>query len=181
MKKHISKKRVFFKILIALTVLSSMLVSTLLGVTKAEYFKSLAKQFDLMMEPDLNLEYYLYDATTPNGSTFGSETGVYRNAKSFKQLISTGIHSNSDSKTTIGSKPYNNANHIIYRVKIPVTEAGYYTLDFLTYMTLGNPSEEAEYANGDFYIILLFHIDFRAKNFAPTFLHPYFLHPNFLL
>lgn len=41
------KKHYFFKALIALTVLSAILLSTFLGVTKAEYFKSLSKQIGL--------------------------------------------------------------------------------------------------------------------------------------
>ena len=92
------KKRVFINILVALLLLSSILVSLLLGVTKAEYFKKISKKVDFEVNPDLKFEYLVYDAqatkddsktTKVDEAEYTLETGVYENATSFVQPILT--------------------------------------------------------------------------------------------
>lgn len=136
--KKIKKTKKFkigfiLKTIVVLIALSAMLVNALLGVTKSEYFKSLSKKLDLEITPDLGLEYYLVDAN-PEGSTSGyhesdvyhAKTGVYKNAESILQHIAVGA---ADTKTISGKKYYF-GDSIVYQIKIPVDEAGYYTLDF---------------------------------------------------
>ena len=55
------KKRILMT-LVTLTLLSSMILCALLGVTKAEYFKILSKDLSFEAIPDLELEYYIYHA-----------------------------------------------------------------------------------------------------------------------
>ena len=79
------KKRAFFTTLITLTLLSAMLLSFFLGVTKAEYFKSMSQKLGFEAIPDLGLEYYLFDGNTEgttgnnNAKTYHGKTGVYKN------------------------------------------------------------------------------------------------------
>ena len=147
---------VLLKTAVVLLVLSAMLLSAMLGVTKAEYFKTLSKKLDLELMPDLALEYYLYDAN-PKGSTVGNnesttyhvKTGVYKNSKSILQPIAVG-HKDPKTNETYWGK-YNNqpikylfGDSIIYQIKIPVDESGYYTLDFTVDFLFGgsqNPYE----------------------------------------
>lgn len=134
MKKHFSKKRLFLKILVVLTVLSSILVSSLLGVTKAEYFKSMSKKFDVESKPDLSLEYLIYDAPVYSGNApYELETGVYKDSTNFVQPVIIGTNNN----ITIGSNTVPYGGGIAYKIKIPVSETGYYSLDFQTYMRAG--------------------------------------------
>ena len=100
------KKRSFLIILVALTLLSTILLSSILGVTKAEYFKKLSKALDFEASPDLKFQYNLYI----NGN---KTTGVYKNSKNISQEFTK---SSSD-------KDY-------LKIKIPVTEVCYYTLSF---------------------------------------------------
>ena len=134
MKKHFSKKRLFLKILVALTVLSSILVSSLLGVTKAEYFKSMSKKFDVELKPDLRLEYLIYDAPVYSGNaSYELETGVYKDSKNFVQPVIIGTNNN----ITIDTNTVPYGGGVAYKIKIPVSETGYYSLDFQTYMRAG--------------------------------------------
>ncbi len=136
------KKSAFLKILVALAVISSILLSSILGITKAEYYKTLSKTLDFESKPDLMLEYYLYDANayTGTGSTvYEGENGVYENAESFTQTIVIGTKDNTDKQlkmaTSTGGYESNKAyvkcgKSIVYQIKIPVDETGYYTLDY---------------------------------------------------
>ena len=47
------------KTIVVLIALSAMLINALLGVSKAEYFKSFSKKLDLEVSPDLSFQYYL--------------------------------------------------------------------------------------------------------------------------
>lgn len=151
------KRNVLLKSLVALTLLSAMIVSALLGTSNAEYFKTLKKKLDMEIIPDRNLEYYLYDADDRLGGIYSPETGVYKNAESFDQFIIPGSGDGKNGalndKVTIGGTEYNSGKNVVYQVKIPVDETGYYTLDFLTYMTLGTPDQLAEYNSRVFYTL----------------------------
>ena len=133
------KKRLFLKILIALAVLTSILISSLLGVTKAEYFKIISKSVDFEAKPDLYLEYYLVDSSshTSTDKPATVSKGVYNDAGSFVQPIRVGRYNT----TTINSKTYYLGSDIVYQVKIPVDETGYYTLDFNVDFLFG-PTQE---------------------------------------
>ena len=136
-------RRMLLKTLIAVTLLSALMVSTFLGVTKAEYFKSFKKKIDLEMSPDMKLEYYLYDGKERNLSEFTEKRGSYEDDKGFIQWIQSGTATSYNGKY--------NAENVVYQVKIPVSETGYYTLDFYTFMRLGKPTEN--YESSDFYTI----------------------------
>ena len=144
------------KTIVVLIALSAMLINAMLGVSNAEYFKTLSKKLDLEAMPDLALEYYLYDAN-PEGSTVGNnesttyhvKKGVYKNNKNILQPIAVG---HKDPKTNekywgkYNNKPieYFFGDSIIYQIKIPVDESGYYTLDFTVDFLFGgsqNPYE----------------------------------------
>ena len=122
------KLKVLLRVLIALTLLTTIILTTLLGVTKAEYYKSFKKKIDLEMSPDLKLEYYLYDSKSNDSTEYSAERGSYENGRSFTQTIIIG--KNSASKQTIGSTEKFTGLMVIYQVKIPVTETGYYSLNF---------------------------------------------------
>lgn len=152
----IMKKRVFLKILVAITVLTSILLSSLLGVSKAEYFKELSSPtLSIEAEPDLSFRYYLYDCDSidaPSGS-YSGKWGVYPTSKTFKQRIIVGQKGNG-SKASIAVNEYNEStkkwasaagnrnsylgDNLIYQIQIPVDETGYYTLhftvDFIRYL-----------------------------------------------
>ena len=137
------KKRIFLRALVALTVLSSMLLSILLGVSDALITKTLSKKLSFETIPDLDMEYYLYDADTTASTSYEEERGVYKNAHSFKQEIIVGVYGKDDEnyksvtyedlQNTAGStekaKIYFGRN-VVYQIKIPVDESGYYTLHF---------------------------------------------------
>lgn len=150
------KKRVFLKILVAITVLTSILLSSLLGVSKAEYFKELSSStLSLEAEPDLSFRYYLYDCDSidaPSGA-YSGEWGVYPTSKTFKQRIIVGQKGNgstasgavneyneSTSKWETSADNRNSylGDNLIYQIQIPVDETGYYTLhftvDFIRYL-----------------------------------------------
>ena len=143
------KKRIILKTIVALAVLSAVLVSSLLGVTKAEYFKTLSKKLDFDVKPDLALEYILVDADDQDSSTdnktdrarttYSKKQGVYENAESFVQPITIG---KKDAETINGTSTFSGEN-IVYKVKIPVDETGYYSLDFNTYMLAGLSENES--------------------------------------
>ena len=94
---------------ISLLLLTSMLLSTMLGSVNAKLFKSIKKNLSLEVSPDLNLSYYLKDELNTSGIE-----GSYKNSKNISQPIKT----LNDTVTTA------------YRIKIPVDEVGYYTLSF---------------------------------------------------
>ena len=155
------KKHTFLKCLVAILLLTSMLLTMFLGVTKSEYFKSFSKELDIEAKPDLMLEYYLYDGSSTGGKGFKETQGVYKNAESFSQKVivgrnnayDEGIYSNAEwnNGTTLpfygdgypdneagnlvsqGSEKVNikyNGEGIIYQIKLPVDETGYYVLNF---------------------------------------------------
>ena len=154
------KKRSFLIILITITLLSSILLSSILGVTKAEYFKKLSKALDFEAKPDLALQYYLYDAvvhaddtTTKNvneAENYESETGVYKDAQNILQTIvvgekdpkqNTAYWKYKDEKNAVHYPKYFFGDSIVYQIKIPVDEAGYYTLDFTVDFLFGGSQE----------------------------------------
>ena len=144
------KKNVFFKILIAVLVLTSILLSSLLGVTKSEYFKTFSKSVDIETKSDLMLEYYLNDANTPgtaytdgehNSDTYHEKSGVYKDAENILQPIVVG---KKDIKTVSGANYYF-GDSIIYQIRVPVDESGYYTLDFTVDFLLGPMEDEHKY------------------------------------
>ena len=137
---------VLLKTVVVLLVLSAMLLSAMLGVTKAEYFKSFKKKLDLEAMPDLVFEYYLVDAN-PKGEisgnhgsdTYYEKNGVYKNAESILQHIAVG--GKDSHKKTINGNSYFFGDDIVYQIKIPVTETGYYTLDFTVDFLFGVNNE----------------------------------------
>ncbi|MBE6533593.1 MAG: hypothetical protein E7678_01295, partial [Ruminococcaceae bacterium] len=142
------KKRVFLKILVALVLLTSILVSSLLGVSKAEYFKSYAKSLDFEAKPDLSLEYYLYHSPTRNKDKYEVDRGAYKNSHSFVQYIGTAAV---ESLGHNGDRAVSKDTKVVYQVKIPVTETGYYTLDFTSNFLLGGDTQTAQYGGTEFY------------------------------
>ena len=155
------KKRAFIKILVAMVLLSSILVSSLLGVTKAEYYKKLSHKLDFEYKPDLMLEYYLYDNssyTSTSKSDLAGENGVYKNAEKFVQTIVVGKtysinnkkYAQSDGSLHAADTRYTGGD-IVYQIKIPVDETGYYTLDFNSYFRFGGDDKSTDYTNREFY------------------------------
>lgn len=143
------KKRVFLRALVALALLSSIMLSSLLGVTNAEFFKKLSRKLDFEIKPDLAFQYYLVDADTPNSgyndsehnsdATYQVKTGVYKNGKNILQPITVGIPS-SDARTIAGVTYYF-GDSVVYQITIPVDEPGYYTLNFNVDFYLGNTQD----------------------------------------
>ena len=158
------KKRILMT-LVTLTLLSSMILCALLGVTKAEYFKMLSKKLDFEVMPDLPLEYYLYHAkvddpkTTTNESlVYAPERGTYKDAENFIQWLRPGHLTSSEvvektNENGTGGTNVKSGKEMVYQIKVPVNETGYYTLDFLTYILFGNDKEGASYLSTDFYTI----------------------------
>ena len=101
--------RVILFSLISLLLLTSMLITAMLGNVKAEYFKSLSTSLDFEAVPDLALEYYIKDGNNSSG-----KKGMYGETKNIQQTIKT--------LATPGNT--------IYQIKIPVCEEGYYQLSF---------------------------------------------------
>ena len=50
------KKHAFLKCLVAILLLTSMLLTMFLGVTKSEYFKSFSKELDIEAKPEISYE-----------------------------------------------------------------------------------------------------------------------------
>lgn len=135
------------KTIVVLIALSSMLLNSILGVTKSEYFKSLSKKLDLEVNPDLKFEYLVYDAqatkddtktTNVDEAAYTLETGVYESVTNFVQPITI---SDKD-KVTIGNKTVEYGGGVAYKIKIPVDETGYYSLNFTTYTLAGLSGNE---------------------------------------
>ena len=70
--------------LISLLLLTSMLITAMLGNVKAEYFKSLSTRLDFEAISDLAFEYYIKDGNNSSGTK-----GVYGETKNIKQTIKT--------------------------------------------------------------------------------------------
>ena len=169
------KKRIFLKSLLAIALLVSLLLSTVLGTSNAQYFKEFFSQ-PITMEgkPDLTLQYYLYDYHSTGGNAsdkvMESEYGVYKNSSNFTQNIVVGRDAQitgsfydganwkstdpSKNKGLSGKDSYTNADldytkyigeKIIYQIKIPVDETGYYTLDFAVDFLKKNTTQEEEF------------------------------------
>ena len=102
-----------------------MLLSIMLENTNAALIKSLSKKMSIETVPDLYWEYYLHDATSTSASTYKSKYGVYKNTRNFSQNILVGKEIGTTAKDT----EYVGKN-VIYQIKIPVSEAGYYNLNF---------------------------------------------------
>lgn len=72
------KKKSLLITLVALTLLSSMLLSSILGVTKAEYFKTLSKKLDFEVMPDMiagsNNLAYNFSLTTTNVTVYSPQS-----------------------------------------------------------------------------------------------------------
>lgn len=94
---------------ISLLLVTSIILSTILGSVNAKLFKSFLKNIDFEVLPDLSFSYYLNDANNANGIT-----GVYKNTSSITQNVKT-------LPETVKT---------LYRIAIPVDESGYYTLKF---------------------------------------------------
>ena len=133
-----------FRAAVALSVLFCVLVSTFLGVSKAEYFKGLTRDLDVEISPDLKFSYYLYAAESVDSlhNTNMTGKGVYTTSRNFTQQITIGktcrtpylgLYAGAD-WTTDGSGDPNKDNHtgenIVYQIKVPVDEEGYYSLNF---------------------------------------------------
>ena len=101
---------------VSLLLLTSIVISTMLGSVNAALFKSLSKKLTFEAAPDLMLKYYLDDKDA-------AETGVYKNSKSISQ----------DFQFTAA-----NGIGVRYHIAIPVFEEGYYTLKFGVEFSGGN-------------------------------------------
>lgn len=144
-----------FRAAVALSVLFCVLVSTFLGTSKAEYFKGLKRSFDVEISPDLKFEYFLWAAssTSATSNSDRSGTGVYNTSRSFTQRVTVGKVTAKPSG--IGTKSYNGSSWvaesdsnndytgegIVYQIKVPVDEVGYYTLDFTVDFTFLNTEQ----------------------------------------
>lgn len=156
------KKQIFLKTIVAITLLSAMLVSLLLGMTNAEYLKSLSKKFDIELKPDLMLEYYLLDADTITSAyaNYNPERGKYKNAKSFQQKIIIGKANSVKLENTAGADKIDIflGDDVIYQIKIPVSETGYYTLNFTSEFLFADADEPTyrdsnKFVEDDFFTI----------------------------
>ena len=147
------KKQTVIKVLVAALLLFSILLSSLLGVSKAQYFKSFSKKLDFETSPDLSWHYYLYDATLDDNkvptNVYSGKTGVYENFKNISQPIIVGQkkqHSSGAGEAIYLDAKWAKKEHnptfdgtdslkyfgedIVYQITIPVDETGYYNLDF---------------------------------------------------
>ena len=147
------KTSVVLKTIVVLIALSSMLLNTMLGVSKAEYFKTFSKKFDFEANPDLKFEYLVHDSNgvTAENSTdrsvnytgYTTKTGVYDSSKSFVQEIVIGGNKD-DYIPKDGDKPYDiniieiNGSNIEYGGGL-LSNDGEYTLyqDAITRPTSG--------------------------------------------
>ena len=109
MKKRVL--RVILFSLISLLLLTSMLITAMLGNVKAEYFKSLSTSLDFEITADLPLRYKIKDDNNTSGTV-----GVYTDSKSISQVIKLG--------TTV------TAANAIYEIEFPLSETGLHAVDF---------------------------------------------------
>ena len=139
------------KTIVVLIALSAMLINAMLGVSKAEYFKSISKKLDFESSPDLKFEYLVYDAQATKDDTkttkvdeaaYTLETGVYENATSFVQPITISNKHTITINTKSGSETVAYGGGVAYKIKIPVDETGYYSLNFMTYTLAGLSGNE---------------------------------------
>ena len=101
--------------LISLLLLTSMLITAMLGNVKAEYFKSLSTRLDFEAIPDCAYRFYLSDAN-------GAKSGVYETANKFEQSF-----------TFAGST----GSGVRYHIALPIKEAGTYELTFTSDIAKG--------------------------------------------
>ena len=116
-RKH-TLKVIFFSV-VSILVLTSMLLSVMLGSTNAALIKSLSKNVQIQAIPDLPWEYYIKDGVNTSGIV-----GAYKNGKNISQTITTS----------------STAANTIYRIAIPVDQEGYYTLSVEVDFWLGTDS-----------------------------------------
>ena len=109
MKKRVL--RVILFSLISLLLLTSMLITAMLGNVKAEYFKSLSTSLDFEITEDLPLRYKIKDDNNTSGTV-----GVYTDSKSISQVIKLGA--------TV------TAANAIYEIEFPLSETGLHAVDF---------------------------------------------------
>ena len=107
--------RVILFSLISLLLLTSMLITAMLGNVKAEYFKSLSTSLDFEAVPDLAYRYFLADAN-------GHESGAYKNGNEFEQSF-----------TFAGST----GSGVRYQIALPIKETGTYELTFTSDIAKG--------------------------------------------
>lgn len=105
---------------ISLLLVTSIMLSTMLGSVNAKLYKTLLKSLDFEVVPDLAFSYYLKDNLNSSGIT-----GSYKNTASISQGIQT----------------FSNTVNTLYRIAIPVDESGYYTLKFTVNILRGDASE----------------------------------------
>ena len=113
MKKIKFTLKVVLMSAVSLILLTSVLLSSMVGSVNAALVKSLSKKLDFNVIPDSVWRYYLDDKDEP-------EMGIYKNAKSIKQ----------DFEFTESSDNGCSAEDVIYHIAIPVYETGKYILEF---------------------------------------------------
>lgn len=113
--KRVNKRRGFgiiVKSLVAAVLVTSIVISTLFGSVGAEFVKSLSKSVDFEAAADIPWSYHLVDYSGENNAK-KTTTGYYIDYKNIEQNI------------VIKAQQYP-----VYQIKVPVSEAGLYTLDF---------------------------------------------------
>ena len=111
----------------SLLLLTSFLLSTLLGSVRAEYFKKLSTTLDFEAIPDLTLKYYLDDKDA-------AETGVYPQAKEITQPFQF--------TETTGSE-------VRYHIALPIEYTGLYKLDFAVDFAKGDTYNTTAFYTAD--------------------------------
>ena len=122
--KRVNKRRGFgiiVKSLVAAVLVTSIVISTLFGSVGAEFVKSLSKSVDFESAADIPWSYHVRDGSNKNG-----KTGYYTDYKNIEQKINV---SGDDSP--------------VYQIKVPVSEAGLYNLDFTVDFLKEGDSEQA--------------------------------------
>ena len=109
MKKAKLTLKIVLTSVVSILLLTSMLLSTMLGSVNAALVKSLSKKLDFEIIPDLSFGYYLKDNVNTSG-----KTGAYMHTRNISQSITT----------------LSTPGNTLYRIKVPAEEVGYYTLSF---------------------------------------------------
>ena len=120
MKKARLTLKIVLTSVISLLLVTSIMLSTILGSVSAKLYKTLSKSLDFEVVPDLAFSYYLKDNLNSSGIT-----GSYKNTASISQGIQT----------------FSSTVNTLYRIAIPVDESGYYTLKFTVNILRGDASE----------------------------------------
>ena len=143
------KFNAFLKILVAIMLLTSIIITTLFSTTNAEFFKSFNKKLDLELVPDLRLQYYLRDSISTSAGSgsdqFNKKYGYYDTAEGFSQTIVIGKNTAKKvdgTNLTYGGSYLYCGQAIVYAIAIPVDEPGYYNLNF-TCCFVTAPSKDA--------------------------------------